>query len=336
MSKVTPQPIQQRQFWLLVPTFNPGVDAWTQWVHALQAQNCKPSQVIVVDSGSTDGTLELSQQAGFSVFHTRAKDFNHGGTRQWALEQALQLTTQPPEFVVLLTQDALLNTDNALAELLKSFDNPKVAATYGRQIAKEGASWLEGHARSFNYPEVSRTVQWEDKARLGIKACFLSNSFAAYRLKALQQVGGFPSNFPLGEDTYTAAQLLKEGHHIGYQASASVYHSHNYNGRQDFQRMFDTGVFHAQNPWMLQSFGAAEGEGMKLLVSQWRFLTKSNRAMQTQIGASKPNVLLGIAQLLAVNFIKLLGYKLGRAYPYLPQSLVYKFAMHKPYWQPRS
>ena len=96
--------------------------------------------------------------------------------------------------------------------------------------------------------------------------------------------------------------------------------------------MFDTGVFHAQNPWMLQSFGAAEGEGMKLLVSQWRFLTKSNRAMQTQIGASKPNVLLGIAQLLAVNFIKLLGYKLGRAYPYLPQSLVYKFAMHKPYW----
>jgi rhamnosyltransferase len=336
VSKVTPQPIQQRQFWLLVPTFNPGVDAWTQWVYALQAQNCKPSQVIVVDSGSTDGTLELSQQAGFSVFHTRAKDFNHGGTRQWALEQALQLTTQPPEFVVLLTQDALLNTDNALAELLKSFDNPKVAATYGRQIAKEGASWLEGHARSFNYPEVSRTVQWEDKARLGIKACFLSNSFAAYRLKALQQVGGFPSNFPLGEDTYTAAQLLKEGHHIGYQASASVYHSHNYNGRQDFQRMFDTGVFHAQNPWMLQSFGAAEGEGIKLLVSQWRFLTKSNRVMQTQIAASKPNVLLGIAQLLAVNFIKLLGYKLGRAYPYLPQSLVYKFAMHKPYWQPRS
>ena len=336
MSKVTPQPIQQPQFWLLVPTFNPGVDAWTQWLQALQVQNSKPSQVIVVDSGSTDGTLELSQQAGFSVLHTLAKDFNHGGTRQWALDQAIQLTQEPPEFVVLLTQDALLNTDNALAELLKSFHNPKVAATFGRQIAKEGASWLEVHARSFNYPEVSRTVQWDDKCRLGIKACFLSNSFAAYRLKALQQVGGFPSNFPLGEDTYTAAQLLKEGHQIGYQASASVYHSHNYNGRQDFQRMFDTGVFHAQNPWMLQSFGTAEGEGMKLLVSQWRFLTKSKRHMQTQNAASKPNMLLGIAELLAVNFTKLLGYKLGRAYPYLPQSLVHKFAMHKPYWQPRS
>jgi len=336
VSKVTPQPTQQPPFWLLVPTFNPGVAAWTQWVQALQNQNCKPSQVIVVDSGSTDGTLELSQQAGFSVFHTLAKDFNHGGTRQWALEQALQLAPQPPELLVLLTQDAFLNTDNALAELLKSFENSKVAATFGRQIAKEGASWLEVHARSFNYPEASRTVQWEDKARLGIKACFLSNSFAAYRLKALQQVGGFPNNFPLGEDTYTAAQLLKEGHHIGYQASASVYHSHNYKGRQDFQRMFDTGVFHAQNPWMLQSFGAAEGEGIKLLVSQWRFLTKSKPLMQTEIAASKPNVLLGIAQLTAVNGMKWMGYKLGRAYQHLPHFLVYKFAMHKPYWQPKS
>ena len=87
---------------------------------------------------------------------------------------------------------------------------------------------------------------------------------------------------------------------------------------------------------MLQIFGAAEGEGIKLLVSQWRCLTKSKPVMQTEIAASKPNVLLGIAQLMAVNGMKWMGYKLGRAYQHLPQFLVYKFAMHKPYWQPKS
>ena len=333
MSTVTLQPLRKPLFWVLVPTYNPGLQIWGQWVHALQTQNCKPLQVVVVDSGSTDGSLALSQQAGFTVFHTQAAHFNHGATRQWALDQALQAAPKVPEYVVLLTQDALLADHNALQDLISAFQNPMVAAVYGRQLPKPDATWLEAHARTFNYPGVSRTVQWQDKERLGIKTCFLSNSFAAYRLKALQQIGGFPSNLPLGEDTYSAAQLLKEGHHIAYQATASVYHSHNYNGLLDFQRMFDTGVFHAQNKWLLQTFGSAEGEGMRLLKSQWQFLKQLQQGQATNFQATKPSLLWGVAQLLSTNCIKLLGYKTGRAFRYLPKALLYKFAMHKAFWQ---
>ena len=347
MSTVTLQATHKPQFWVLVPTYNPGFEAWAQWVHALQMQNCKPMQVVVLDSGSTDGSLALSQQAGFTVFHTQAQNFNHGGSRQWALDQALQASAQAPEWVVFLTQDALLAKENALQELLSAFEDPQVAAAYGRQIAKQGASWVEVHARSFNYPKVSKTVELKDKAKLGIKACFLSNSFAAYRLQALQQAGGFPSSLPLGEDTYTAAQLLKAGHRIAYQAAASVYHSHNYNGRQDFQRMFDTGVFHAQNQWLIQTFGSAEGEGLRLVKSQWAYLTQSHPTEQNDQNdqneqsdqehpkVQKPNFLVGMAHILAINFTKLVGYKIGRAYTCLPRSLVIKFAMHKPFWQPK-
>ena len=344
MSTVTLQATHKPHFWVLVPTYNPGFEAWAQWVHALQMQNCKPMQVVVLDSGSTDGSLALSKQAGFTVFHTQAQNFNHGGSRQWALDQALQAlqsSAQAPEWVVFLTQDALLAKENALQELLSAFEDPQVAAAYGRQIAKQGASWVEVHARSFNYPMVSKKVELKDKAKLGIKACFLSNSFAAYRLQALQQAGGFPSSLPLGEDTYTAAQLLKAGHRISYQAAASVYHSHNYNGRQDFQRMFDTGVFHAQNQWLIQTFGSAEGEGIRLLKSQWAYLTQSHPTEQNEQSdqehpnVQKPNFLVGMAQILAINFTKLVGYKIGRAYTCLPKSLVIKFAMHKPFWQPK-
>ncbi len=339
MSTVTHQPIHTPHFWVLVPTYNPGLQAWAQWVQALQSQNCKPLQVVVVDSGSTDGSLALSQQAGFTVFHTQAAHFNHGGTRQWALDQALQAVGQSPEFVVCLTQDAILASPQALQNLLAAFHQPEVGAAYGRQLPKPGATWLEAHARLFNYPEASKNVQWQDKDKLGIKTCFLSNAFAAYRLLALQQIGGFPGHLPLGEDTYSAAHLLKEGHHIAYQASASVYHSHNYNVRQDFQRMFDTGVFHTQNPWLLQTFGAAEGEGLRLLKSQWRYLTQANQAQAFNPQAAtfnKPNLLWGIAQLIITNGTKLAGYKIGRVYHCLPKFLLYKFAMHKAFWQQKT
>ena len=309
------------QFGVVVPTYNPGLEAWAQWVQALQSQNCKPMQVVVVDSGSTDGSVGLSQQAGFTVLHTQAQDFNHGATRQWAVNQTFINTEPKPNFIVFLTQDAILASPNALAELLQAFQDPKVAAAYGRQLPKPQGHWLEAHTRAFNYPEASRTVQLQDKASLGIKVCFLSNSFAAFRLQALMQQGGFPAHLPLGEDTYMAAKLLLSGQSLRYQASAQVYHSHNYNGLQDFQRMFDTGVFHAQNPWLLQNFGTAEGEGAKLVRSQWQALKQ------------QPHFVSGLFQWLFTNALKLLGYKLGRVYQWLPRALVKKFAMNKVFWQ---
>jgi rhamnosyltransferase len=274
--------------------------------------------------------LEVSKQSGFTVLSIHAKDFNHGGTRQWALDQGLEKANQlgqpKPDLVVYLTHDAVLAHENSLQELLNAFQNPQVAASYGRQIPKSNANWLETHTRHFNYPKMSKTVTLKDKASLGIKACFLSNSFAAYRLQALQAMGGFPSNLPLGEDTYTAAKLLLSGQSLHYQASAAVYHSHNYNGTQDFQRMFDTGVFHAQNPWLLQSFGKAEGEGLKLVRSQWSFLM----AQSGQV--NQPPVIQGVLQWLTSNALKWLGYKLGHVHRYLPTALVKKFSMHKAFW----
>ena len=360
MSHVTSLSNYQAQFGLVVPTYNPGLQAWAQLVQALQSQNCKPMQVVVVDSGSTDGSLALSQQAGFTVLHTQAQHFNHGATRKWALNQGFlgqhpvnessnaAIASHPidlnkaPQFAVFLTQDAILASPNALAELLQAFQDPQVAAAYGRQLPKPQAHWLEAHTRAFNYPETSRTVQLQDKDSLGLKVCFFSNAFGAYRLSALQALGGLPAGLPLGEDTFTAGKLLLSGQSLHYQANAAVYHSHHYNGLQDFQRMFDTGVFHAQNPWLVQSFGRAEGEGWRLLRHQWAHLQwlasgqAAATATATATQGKPPSLLGGLWQMVFTNAVKLCGYKMGQWHRLWPKSLNKRLSMYKSFWQPKA
>ena len=76
-------------YWVIVPTYNPGQENWLQWIAALKMQVPPPKQVFVVDSGSQDGTPSISRSEGFQVFTVKPDQFNHGGTRQWALEQAI-------------------------------------------------------------------------------------------------------------------------------------------------------------------------------------------------------------------------------------------------------
>jgi rhamnosyltransferase len=330
-------------FWLVVPTYNPGLQDWAQWLQALQSQYRQPARVVVVDSGSTDGSLALTTQAlqaaqattapgapkapAFTLLHVKAAQFDHGGTRQWALNQALQAHPEaPPKVVVLMTQDAVLAQPQALGNLLAAFQNPQVAAAFGRQLPKPQAAWLEAHARQFNYPDQSRTVTLQDKASWGLKVCFFSNAFGAYRLSALQAQGGLPAGLPLGEDTFVAGKLLLSGQSLHYQADAAVYHSHHYNGRQDFQRMFDTGVFHAQNPWLLQSFGRAEGEGWRLVRHQWAHL-------QLLANDKSHSRLIGLLQMLTSNAIKLCGYKMGQWHRLWPNALNRRLSMYKSFWQ---
>jgi GT2 family glycosyltransferase len=67
---------QPQSFWVIVPTYNPGKDEWAQWLRALKAQVCQPQKVIVVDSGSVDGTQTLTQAEGHSCLEINAKDFD--------------------------------------------------------------------------------------------------------------------------------------------------------------------------------------------------------------------------------------------------------------------
>jgi rhamnosyltransferase len=126
---------------LLVPTCNP-VSSWSDFLTALQNQQTPPSQVIVLDSESTDGSAQAALSLGHTVHTVQRSQFNHGGTRQAGLDQY----AQSADFAVFLTQDAILAHPEALAQLLTAFDDPSVAAAYGRQLPHANANAIAAHA----------------------------------------------------------------------------------------------------------------------------------------------------------------------------------------------
>ena len=297
---------------LVVLTRNPG-EVFDDWIAALNGLKDKPDSVLVIDSSSTDGTQSKAEAAGFSVVVIDQADFNHGSTRQIAVNSHPEC-----EFIVFMTQDAILSSPDALKNLLRPFDDNAVGAVCGRQLPRVNAGPIEAHARIYNYPEQSSLRTFEDSRTMGVRAAFLSNSFAAYRISALSAVGGFPDDVIFGEDMYVAARLLKAGYKIAYAADACVYHSHSYSIMQEFKRYFDMGVFHVREPWIRQEFGSVAGEGMKFLVSEYNYLFR--------------HAFWKIPEAILRAIFRYAGFRLGLLEPHLPASIKPLFSMNSSYF----
>jgi len=280
---------------------------------ALTKQRLKDFELIIIDSSSSDKTLEIAKKYTSNIISIAQSEFDHGGTRSKAGKSA------KGEFLVYLTQDALPFDDKTLENALKVFENPLVSACYGRQIAYESSSVFGKHLRLFNYGRQSYIRSKEDIKNYGLKTAFLSDSFAVYRRSSLEAIGWFKDGLILGEDTYTGAKMILEGFSIAYVAEAKVYHSHSYTIMQEFKRYFDIGVFHTCELWILQNFGKAEGEGMKYIKSEIRYLLAQNAWYL-------------LPEFILRNAMKYLGYKLGQKYKILPTKVIKKLSMHHRWW----
>jgi rhamnosyltransferase len=295
-----------------VPVLN-AAGLWEAFYAGLHRQTLPVTEVVILDSTSTDATANLAEAAGFTVISIARADFNHGGTRQIAIDRLTDA-----DVVIYLTQDAVLKNTDDFAKLVAPFADSTVGATYGRQLPRAEANALESHARRFNYPPVSQVKSWEDRKTLGIKATFLSNSFSAYRRTAIQSVGGFPVNTVVAEDALVAGKMLMAGWKTVYVGDAEVVHSHDYSIREEFSRYFDTGVYHERDAWLLENFGSAGGEGKRFVISEITHLLKH-----------APHLL---PEAIARTGAKWLGYKLGRNEAKLSPTMRRRLSMHKRFW----
>ena len=221
----------------IIPTLNAGAQL-TELLRRLLAQSVD-LRILVVDSGSTDDTLERAHafpdSNAVELLQVPPGSFDHGGTRDLAFRHAA------PDVALFLTQDALPADERCVEHLLTALAQPDVAAVFGRQVAPDDAPAAERLTRAFNYPEEPCVWREADIARLGVKAYFFSNVCAAYRRDAYEAAGGFDAPVASNEDMLMAAKLLHAGHALAYAPDACVLHAHRHTLREDYARNWRSG-----------------------------------------------------------------------------------------------
>lgn len=191
-------------------------------------------ELIAVDSGSNDGTLELLRRFPIRIVQIPSEDFHHARTRNFAARLAQGRT------LVLLSQDAIPASENWLESLIANFDDPNVGAVYGRQFPKPGSSLERQHALDAVYGERRLVKDPAHRNGLGYRFYHFSDANAAIR-RSVWEKTQFPEDLKVFEDLGIAKRILDSGWKIVYEPKAAVMHSHDHSTLELLKRYFDIG-----------------------------------------------------------------------------------------------
>ncbi len=192
-----------------------------------------PHEIIVVDSGSSDRTIEIAS-ADASVRIVTIEDFTHGRSRNLGAAEA------KGDIVVFMTQDAMPRDASWLQELLSPFASPDVVAVSSRQVPKGAATPMERFFLKKRFPEKGNIRNLETlNGVISYEGILFSDVSCAVRRSILLEYP-FDETLIMSEDQQLARDLISAGHTMVYAASSVVVHSHRYSLWQTFKRYFDS------------------------------------------------------------------------------------------------
>jgi len=302
---------------VIIPTKNAG-PLFKKVLDAVLSQKTPwDYDVLVIDSGSTDGTVEYARKSGVSLHQIPAKAFGHGKTRNLGIS----LTTG--EFAVMITHDALPASEFWLFELVKAVEqSDDVAGAFGRHIAyaHDGpflARDLQLHFNGFlQWPPVVRMDDKERyKADQGYRQVlhFFSDNNACLRRSVWEKIPYPEVDF--AEDQLWAGQIIEAGYGKAYADKAVVYHSHTFGFIELCRRSFDESralhrLFgYELCPTMLQMFG----QSIRTTVADIQYLVHEGKILSDFIWMIRAPFR---------NTGKQIGYYLGQRAGRLPDGVV--------------
>jgi rhamnosyltransferase len=171
-----------------------------------------PRQVVVVDSGSTDGTQAIVESFPCTLVQIRPDQFTYG----FALN--LGVANADAEIVATLSAHSLPANPDWLSELIKPFAQAQVAGVYGRQFPRSNATIPERLGMRL-------TGVLGAKPKLLDRRPLFSNANGAFR-RSLWLEHPFDEHIRGAEDIAWVRTMQERGYLIAYQPTAAVYHSH--------------------------------------------------------------------------------------------------------------
>jgi rhamnosyltransferase len=218
---------------VVIPTLN-AAPFLPRLVEAIFSQEpAVPVELVLVDSRSTDATAKLAA-ADPRVRLVPIANFSHGRARNLGAREARG------DVVVLMTQDAVPADRGWLAALLEPFADPRVVASYSRQVPHADANPMERFFLRKRFPPgpaVRREARGD--APLAFEDVFFSNVSAAVRREVLL-AHPFDEELIMSEDQQFSRDVIAAGRAVVYQPASVVAHSHNYSLATCFRRYFDS------------------------------------------------------------------------------------------------
>jgi len=228
---------------IIIPTKNAGAE-FDKCLAGISQQKTKHKyEVIVIDSGSTDNTLNILAKYPARLIKIAPEEFGHGKTRNLGARLA------QGDYLVYITQDAIPANGNWLDRLIKDMrQDTQIAGAYSRNLPKPGCGPSDARyiARAWgdNW-ELKEITDYDAYKKDYKKLVFFSNISSCIRKEVWEELP-FSEDLIMTEDQDWSKRVLEAGYKIVYEPESVVYHSHTYTRKQLFKRYFDAGAAHKQ------------------------------------------------------------------------------------------
>lgn len=179
-------------------------------LEGIRQQTIKDVEIILVDSGSTDGTVSVAESFGARIVRIPSSEFTFGRSLNLGIHAATR------ELIVIASAHVYPVYPDWLEALLRPFEDEKIALTYGKQRGPETAHFSEQQIYHQWYPDVSKPRQ---------ATAFCNNANAAIR-KSLWEKNPYDETLTGLEDLAWAKWAKEQGYEIAYIAEAEIIHVH--------------------------------------------------------------------------------------------------------------
>lgn len=180
---------------------------------SIQKQNFDKNQheVIVVDSGSKDSTLQIIQNYNVKLVKIKKENFSFG----YSLNKGIKCAKG--KYILIISAHCYPERTNWISKMIAPFKNNNIGLVYGRQIGIETTKYSERRIFSKLFPDNNSGIQ---------ENIFCNNANCAIR-QDLWKEEHYDEILSGLEDLDWAIKIGKKGYKIYYTPSACIYHLHN-------------------------------------------------------------------------------------------------------------